>query len=345
MLGQELWPVVSVVVPVYNVKLYLRECLDSITNQTLQNIEIICINDGSTDGSADILNEYASRDSRILIVNQENKGLSAARNLGMSMAVGEYLCFIDSDDFVELDLLEITSNISRQFNADAVVFGFDCFSDVNVEKRTDSLKTCGIYSGIECMKAMRKRQLCSSVVWRVLWKNAFLRSNDLSFLDGIIYEDLLFSFNAYICAATVYVIPDILYHNRQRSGSITKKGLTSLNAISAFLSLYGIIEYTFHETYDPDHEEVIIAYYNDFLNMTRDTYFSLSQDERRNVIFQRELQNFLFKQLVIGDQEKINALTKELDGTRASWTYKIGRFITWIPRKVREIRSWVKKVK
>ena len=290
------------------------------------------------------MHEYASRDSRIIVVNQENKGLSAARNLGMSMAVGEYLYFIDSDDFVESDLLEITSNISKQFNTDAVVFGFEWLSDANADNKTDSLKTCGIYSGIECMKAMRKRQLCSSVVWRVLWKNAFLRSNDLSFLDGILYEDMLFSFQAYICATTVYVIPDILYHYRQRSDSITKKGLTSLNAISMFLSLYGIIEYMFHETYDPDHEEVIIAYYNDFLNMTRNIYFSLSQDERKNVIFQRELHDFLFKQLVIGDQEKINALTEELDGTRASWTYRVGRFITWVPRKVREIRSWVKIV-
>ena len=103
-------PKISVIVPVYNVEKYLRECLDSIVNQTLQDIEIICINDGSTDGSAVILEEYAAKDKRIKILNQENKGAGEARNAGINSAQGKYLAFIDGDDFYCTDFCEKMHN-------------------------------------------------------------------------------------------------------------------------------------------------------------------------------------------------------------------------------------------
>ena len=97
---------VSVIVPVYNVDKYLEECLDSIVNQTLNDIEIICVNDGSTDGSLKILEDYASKDDRIKIITQENGGLSVARNTGIDVAKGEYLSFVDSDDFIGLEMFD-----------------------------------------------------------------------------------------------------------------------------------------------------------------------------------------------------------------------------------------------
>ena len=93
-------PKISVIIPVYNVEKYLRECLDSLLNQTFKDIEIICVNDGSTDGSLNILNEYASKDSRFIIINQNNQGLSAARNNGLNVAKGDYVAFLDSDDYI-----------------------------------------------------------------------------------------------------------------------------------------------------------------------------------------------------------------------------------------------------
>ena len=95
---------VSVLIPVYNTEAYLRKCLDSITNQTLQDLEIICVDDGSTDGSADILREYRRRDSRIRIVTKRNGGLPSARNAGLDAASGEYVGFVDSDDWIEPDM-------------------------------------------------------------------------------------------------------------------------------------------------------------------------------------------------------------------------------------------------
>lgn len=99
-------PLVSIVIPVYNVELYLRECLDSVISQTYHNLEIICVNDGSPDNSLSILEEYAAKDSRIRIISQENAGISVARNTGMDVATGEYIYFLDSDDYIALEMVE-----------------------------------------------------------------------------------------------------------------------------------------------------------------------------------------------------------------------------------------------
>lgn len=115
-------PKISVVIPVYNVENYLRQCLDSVINQTLDDIEIICVNDGSTDSSPDILEEYSRKDSRIRIISQENMGLSGARNTGMKYIKGEYVYFLDSDDYIELDALNQMYNISKNNSLDMLMF-------------------------------------------------------------------------------------------------------------------------------------------------------------------------------------------------------------------------------
>ncbi len=114
---------VSVIIPVYNTEKYLKECLDSVINQTFNDIEIICINDGSTDGSLNILTEYATIDSRIIVITQENKGVSEARNNGMEKAGGEYIMFLDSDDYLYKQACEIAYNSATSNNADVGIFG------------------------------------------------------------------------------------------------------------------------------------------------------------------------------------------------------------------------------
>ena len=111
-------PKVSVIIPVYNVEQYLRECLDSVVNQTLKDIEIICVNDGSTDNSLVILEEYAAKDERIKIVNKENGGLSSARNCAIPLARGEYIGFVDSDDWIDLDFYEKLYNTAKKYKAE-----------------------------------------------------------------------------------------------------------------------------------------------------------------------------------------------------------------------------------
>ena len=109
-------PILSVIVPVYNVEDYIIQCIDSILNQTLKNMEIIIVNDGSTDGSAEICNKYAKMDSRIVYITKENGGLSEARNVGLKYASADYIGFVDSDDYVDLDFFKVLYDLTQENN-------------------------------------------------------------------------------------------------------------------------------------------------------------------------------------------------------------------------------------
>ena len=127
-------PKISVIIPVYNTENYLKECLNSVINQTFKDIEIICVNDGSTDNSLSILEEYARTDSRIKIINQKNQGVSSSRNNGIKSARGEYIMFLDSDDLYKPDLCEkVVEKIDSQ-SPDIVMWGHDCRCDKKIIK-------------------------------------------------------------------------------------------------------------------------------------------------------------------------------------------------------------------
>ncbi len=120
---------ISVIIPIYNTEKHLRQCLDSIINQTLKEIEIICVNDESTDGSLDIVNEYAQKDERIKIINKKNNGAAAARNTGMDHAAGEYIGFVDSDDWIALDMYEKLYENAKSYNSDIVMCPLKVYND------------------------------------------------------------------------------------------------------------------------------------------------------------------------------------------------------------------------
>ena len=111
---------ISVVVPVYNVEKYLKECINSIINQTLEDIEIICVNDGSTDSSLEILNDYAKKDSRIIVINKSNSGYGHTMNMGLNAASGEYIGIIESDDFADKNMFEDLYKLAKEYDADIV---------------------------------------------------------------------------------------------------------------------------------------------------------------------------------------------------------------------------------
>ena len=137
---------VSIVIPVYNVQKYLHECLDSLINQTLKDIEIICINDGSTDNSLNILKEYALKDSRIKVIDKENEGQGIARNLGIELAQGEFIGFVDPDDWLEPEMLEMMYNQAKVLFSQVVICDYkkyfeddNKYCDVNIFRKAISL--------------------------------------------------------------------------------------------------------------------------------------------------------------------------------------------------------------
>ncbi len=140
-------PKISIIVPVYNVENYLKKCLDSIVNQTFKDIEIILINDGSTDNSLNICKEYAKKDHRIRLINKPNGGLSSARNVGIDLSTGEYLGFVDSDDWIALNMYEKLYNLCKIFNADIS----QCKYIRNNEQKLNTPLRIEIFNGINVL--------------------------------------------------------------------------------------------------------------------------------------------------------------------------------------------------
>lgn len=218
---------VSIIVPVYNVEKYLKRCLDSLVNQTLNDIEIICINDGSTDDSLDILNEYAKRDERIVVINQENSGQSVARNKGIDVAKGEYIGFVDSDDWVSEDYFEKLYNSAIQNDAEIAVGGIIRLHRFNRRKFL-SFEQETVTSDINL-----KFELCDlpekSYVWNKIYKSSKLKEIGLKFEKGIIFEDCIFTPQALFYFGKLVTVPDTYYFYWRRSNStVTRKDEKSL---------------------------------------------------------------------------------------------------------------------
>ena len=213
----------SVIIPVYNVAEYLAECLTSVCNQTLTDIEIICVNDGSTDNSGDILQDFAKQDTRIQIINQENAGLSAARNTGLKYATGEYITFLDSDDWIALDYYETLYKSAKENDADIAVGNVMCYySDSHM-----ALEYTFRYSFAAGKKLLldsydKKDILQSCAVWNKIYKRELIVDNNLQFYHGKMVEDFPFTFMAVALANKIACCPFTFLFYRQRQTSIMK---------------------------------------------------------------------------------------------------------------------------
>lgn len=214
-------PRFSIIIPVYNVQQYLPHCLDSVLAQTCPDWEAVCVNDGSMDGSLAILNEYASKDKRFRIIDQPNGGLSAARNAGIRAAKGEYIFFLDSDDWIVPDALEhLNRNVHGQ---DMLCFAGRKFIEAEqAYHQPDALPEAAYFSGMAYYNANALVPRDFPFVCAVLriYRRAFLIKNQLGFQEGIYHEDNLFTPMACYHAAEVSVIPDCLYIYRIRPQSI-----------------------------------------------------------------------------------------------------------------------------
>lgn len=209
-------PKISVIIPIYNVAQYLPRCLDSILNNTYKNLEIICVNDGSTDNSAVILEQYAAKDSRIIAMNQENAGVSAARNTGLDVATGDFIAFIDSDDWVHPQYFEILILVQGQTNADIVACKYISIEEYTSEFPPIDCKTAEVISmsNTDALKTGWLKRL----VWGRLYKHSFI--SDLRFENGMQWgEDTVFSVRLLCRPANVALINLKLYYYFQRETS------------------------------------------------------------------------------------------------------------------------------
>jgi len=230
---------VSVIIPVYNAEQYIEKCLDTVCEQTMSSneYEIVAIDDGSTDKSIDILQEYAGKYDNLNVICQSNRGAAAARNAGLDRASGEYISFVDSDDWVERNMLEVLYETASENNADMVFFNLYKNED---EKMKPYLRT-GVYDEELIKKEIYPRLIstmdsshCGNTLRGATWCKFFRRSvleiNHIRYNEMLIYnEDLLFSIEATIKSKIyLYLGDSYLYHNRINSNSITKRYIDCL---------------------------------------------------------------------------------------------------------------------
>ena len=217
-------PKVSIILPIYNVEKYLRQCLDSCINQTLKDIEIICVNDGSTDNCLEIINEYARKDNRIKVINQNNQGLSMARNNGVDIATGEYILFLDSDDWLELNCCKVAYNQAKENDNDFVYFNNSVYNEATGKiKKYNHIKFADKILNqkkIDIKNTKNINYIICSYIWNKLYKRSWLIENNLKFIK-MQAEDTPYMVMSFLKANSISFIQQSLYIYRYRTNSLT----------------------------------------------------------------------------------------------------------------------------
>ena len=304
---------VSVIIPVYNVEKYLAECMDSICGQTLKNIEIICINDGSTDNSLNILKRYAKNDKRIIVLSQENGGLSVARNTGLNFVNGEYIYFCDSDDKLELTALEELYNRAKADNLDMLYFDAEAFfENPEVESKFSNYKSYykrkhgyeGVFIGKEMLSQFLKNKDYLPSVCLNFLKREFVLEKNLFFEPGILHEDNLWSFKCALMAERVGYLPKVFFYRRVRANSIVTQKISFEHAYGYFVSAIKGIESLRDEMLSNDEYKNISHLIADWINNAKVLYLKLSSYDKDIYKILDSYEKFMFNYLII--DEKVN---------------------------------------
>lgn len=225
-------PLVSVIVPVYNVEKYLHRCIHSLINQSYLNLEIILVDDGSTDRSPSICDEYEAKDSRIKVIHKKNAGLSSARNVAIDIMCGEYVVFVDSDDYVSCDMIEKFIDSSLKYNVDVVVADYTIVSHYHKKPKVKEIEKDYCATGIDIAKAIIRDEYPKNFAWGKLYKSFLF--DDVRFPEGRIYEDTATIYKVVAKSNLVYCLSESVYfYEMGRPNNITSE-LTSSKAIRSY---------------------------------------------------------------------------------------------------------------
>jgi len=275
-------PKISIVVPVYNVQKFLRQCLDSAVNQTLKEIEIICVDDGSTDSCGRILDEYAEKDDRFVIIHKENGGYGKAMNTGLDIARGEYFCILESDDFFMADTCETLYKIAKEFDADVVRSDYFDYTTKNNKINLVAKQMANDYSYYYRLICPNKeREVYSFVMhnWTGIYKMSFLNDKKIRYNEtpGASYQDNGFFFQVFSQTERLVYIPRPFYcyridnpgssiHNKSKVYTMSEE----YSYIRKFLSSHPEFEY-----------DVLPAYYARLFRAHHQTYLRISNEFKK----------------------------------------------------------------
>ncbi len=307
-------PEVSVIIPVYNSALYLEECLNSVLNQTLRDIEIICVDDGSTDGSLEILRQFEAEHG-IILLTRSHRGVSAARNAGIDKASGKFLYFMDSDDVLREDALKKAVRFAESRNLDITHFNgvtftlSNEFGGVVIEQNTLMKREHQypkLMTGAEMMEYFFRNNEYWMTAWLYLYRRSFCREHNLRFYEGIIHEDNLFAFLCLLSADRCAYIPETLYRKRIRPNSITTVPVSFDNAYGYFICHREMRDYL-AEHHPGSSFGAAEAIMMKELSESRRVYSQLSREEQ-----------FRFYSLPYGEQIAFRTLVADYFTTAAS---------------------------
>ena len=271
---------VSIVIPVYKVEKYLSECLDSVIGQTYSDLQIILIDDGSPDNCGVICDEYAEKDDRITVIHSENGGLSVARNRGLALCEGKYVFFVDSDDYLELNAIEVLVKTAEADELDILLYDAISFDETNddvpdteINKYIRKYDYSAVRTGGQMFLDMLGNDEYRSPVQYYFYNKEFLTNHQMSFHEGILHEDEEFNFFALLYANHVKHIPDVLYYHRFRADSIMGAKSTQRNIDSCFEI---IRQYMAHSDEFLSDTHTAKAYRNGLARMIKVFYYRVS---------------------------------------------------------------------
>lgn len=233
-------PLISVIIPVYNTEQYVGQCIDSVINQTYQHLEIIIINDGSTDNSLEII-QSKTTDCRIVTINKENTGQSDCRRIALGMAHGEYVYFVDSDDYLELNAIEVLYDRIQKSSADICCCRYRF---VNINGRPIKESKHFINKELNNNESIINDALCTinikAALWTRLYKMSFIKENKIETMPSLIHDDYYFSLRTALYAQTAIMCDQVLYNVRQRPSSVSRT--INNKGISAYYRIFDLIK-------------------------------------------------------------------------------------------------------
>ena len=226
-------PKVSIIVPIYNVEEYLRQCIDSIVKQTLKNIEIILVDDGSTDLCPAICDQYAKRDKRIKVIHKANEGLGATYNRGIDAATGDYIGIVEADDYVRPEMFENLYELAKKYDADIVKSEwFNWRSQDNFNPKDQHFSWANSYEVVNAKTHPQMLQATASI-WSAIYNRKWLKKSGVRFLEtpGASYQDVSFTIKAFAMAERMVITPDAYYHYRQDNENASVKSRAKVRVI------------------------------------------------------------------------------------------------------------------
>ena len=300
---------VSIIIPVYNVEKYLKECLDSVVTQTYGNLDIICIDDASTDNSALILEEYAKGDKRIRVIkNNRKKGPAAARNAALAEVKGKYTYFVDSDDYIERNAIEKLFQYAEEFDTEGIYFNSKLLMDTKMVGRGPSLcyglKDLSkiVYDGPCLFKILKRNRVYTSSIWRCFWKTDFLWDNHLTFSEEMIMsEDGFFSLQAILCGKRMMMLDEVFHTYRRREGSLTTEA-SRQKMICTFKDYCMLLDFWKKHQFDDEINAILDEYLKNRLITAKRLYL-----RNKNAVevkdFNGGVEQHLFEVLILQEYE------------------------------------------